>query len=331
MFQISPLKGRIETTLHMTKHSDGRRWSTREFVKPPWAGKRVKARIGYFMFGNSRSAVRGTVPIALVISLMPSLVYAADAPPDFDPVAVPNMPDPERFDFSLRQKLHNWDVMLGAGAMLEPKYEGSDELKISPLPYISATFFDRLTIDPTGVDLKAYEQGPVQFDVNVGYDFGRKEKDSRDLQGMGNVDGGVTVGGKTTLSYGPAEFYVSVDKTLGGSQGLLGTFGAEFTQPFNEQLIFGAGASATFADKNYMASYFGVTPTQAAKSGYAAYKADAGLKSIDLSVSATYLFNENWMVRAEQDVGLLVGAAADSPVVKQEVQSKSMLVLGYRF
>lgn len=283
------------------------------------------------MFRNSRSAARGTVPIALVISLMPSLAYAADAPPDSDPTAIPDMPDPQRFDFPVRQKLHNWEVMLGAGVMYEPKYEGSDEMEVSPLPFISATFFDRLTIDPTGVELKAYEQGPFQFDVNLGYDFGRKEKDSHDLRGMGNVDGGVTVGGKTTLSYGPAEFFVSFDKTLGGSEGLLGTFGTEFTQPINEKLILGAGASATFADKNYMDSYFGVTAAQAARSGYKAYKADPGVKSVDLSVSATYLLNENWMVRAEQDVGLLVGGAADSPLVKREIQSKSMLLLGYRF
>ncbi len=283
------------------------------------------------MFLSSRSAARGTVAIALVISLMPSPVSAADAPPDFDPVAVPDMPDPQRFDFPVRQTLHNWDVMIGAGVMYEPKYEGSDEMEFSPLPFVSATFFDRLTIDPTGAELKAYEQGPFQFDVNLGYDFGRKEKDSGDLRGMGNVDGGVTVGGKTTLSYGPADFFVSVDKTLGGSEGLLGTFGAEVTHPFNEKLVFGAGASATFADKNYMQSYFGVTDAQAARSGYATYKPGSGVKSVDLSVSATYMFNENWMVRAEQEVGLLVGGAADSPLVKREVQSKSMLFLGYQF
>ncbi|AXS39735.1 MipA/OmpV family protein [Breoghania sp. L-A4] len=283
------------------------------------------------MFRKSKSAARGTVPIALVMSLMPSLVYAADASPDSGPAAVPRMPDPRRFAFPVRQKLHNWEVMIGAGVMYQPKYEGSDEMEVSPLPFVSATFFDRLTIDPTGVELKAYERGPFRFDVKAGYDFGRKEKDAKALRGMGDVDGGVTVGGKTTFSYGPAEFFVSFDKTIGGSDGLLGTVGAEFTQPVNEKLMLGAGASATFADKNYMESYFGVTAAQAARSGYKAYKPDSGVKSIDLSVSATYMFNENWMVRAEQEVGFLVGDAADSPLVKQKVQPKSMLVLGYRF
>jgi len=283
------------------------------------------------MFRKSESGVRGTVPIALAMSLMPSLVYAADAPSDFDPAAVYQAPDPARFGSTLTEKLHDWELVLGAGVMLQPKYEGSDEMEVSPLPFVSATFLDRLTIDPTGVELKIYEMGPLQFDVTGGYDFGRKEENADDLRGMGDVDGAVTVGGKTTLSYGPAEFFVSVDKTIGGSDGLLGSLGAEITQPINEELILGASASATFADKNYMQSYFGVTSAQAARSGYAEYNPGSGVKSIDLSVSATYMFNENWAVRAEQEVGFLVGDAADSPLVKQKIQPKSMLFFGYRF
>jgi MipA family protein len=141
----------------------------------------------------------------------------------------------------------------------------------------------------------------------------------------------VTVGGKATLSYGPAEFFLSIDKTIGGSDGLLGTVGVELTQPVTEKLILGAGVSATFADKNYMESYFGVSAAQARRSGHDAYKPGSGVKNVDLSVSATYMFNENWMIRAEQGVGFLVGNAADSPLVKRKVQPKSMLVLGYRF
>ena len=283
------------------------------------------------MFRKSKSASCGSISAALIILLVPSLVHAADFPPIFDPGDAPKQPDPQRFSFPARQKLHDWEVIVGGGAMLQPKYEGSDEMEVSPLPFVSATFFDRLTIDPSGVELKVYELGPIKFDVKAGYEFGRKEKDANDLRGMGDIDGGVTVGGGTTLSYGPVEFFASFDKTIGGSEGLLGTLGAEFTQPVNEKLILGARASATFADENHMNSYFGATSAQAARSGYKRYKPDAGVKNIDLSVSATYMFKENWVVRAEQEVGFLVGDAANSPLVKREIQPKSMLFLGYRF
>lgn len=239
-------------------------------------------------------------------------------------------PNPERFG-PITQKLHDWHVIVGAGASFEPEYEGSNKFKVSPIPFVSATFFDRLTIDPTGVDLKAYEQGPFQFDLNVGYDAGRSESDSRALHGMGDIDFGVTVGGRAAYNYGPASFFVSADKIIGGSDGFLGKVGVEVTQPLSKSFILGAGASATFADKNYMESYFGVDSAQSARSGYQQYKAGAGVKSVDLSVSATYLINDHWTVRGEEKVSVLVGNAADSPIVQEKVQPKTMLMLGYRF
>lgn len=204
-------------------------------------------------------------------------------------------------------------------------------MEILPVPFVSATLFDRLTLDPSGIGLKAYERGPFELDVKVGYDLGRSEDDSDDLRGLGDIDAAATVGGRASLNYGPATFFVSVDQMIGGSDGLVGKAGVEFTQPVTETIILGAGASATLADKNYMDAYFGIDAGQAARSGHQTYKAGAGVKSIDLSVSATYLINENWILRGEQTLGILVGDAADSPVVKQTLQSSSLLTLGYRF
>lgn len=239
-------------------------------------------------------------------------------------------PDPARFG-PVRQALHDWHVVVGAGASFQPKYEGSDEYEVSPIPFVSAEFFDRITIDPTGIDVKAFEKGSVRFDVKVGYDSGRKEDDADALRGMGDIDFGATVGGKATYSFGPAAFFLSVDKTIGGSDGLLVKAGAAISQPLSEHFILGAEASATFADDNYMESYFGVSAKQSARSGYSQYKAGAGIKSVDLSASATYLINDNWVVKGEQSVGFLVGDAADSPIVREKVQSKTMLMVGYRF
>lgn len=275
--------------------------------------------------------IRNLSSALLIAALFPAVSIAADlSDTQGTSDAVPQAPDPERFG-PIVQKLHDWDVIVGAGAVFKPKYEGSDEFKISPIPFVSATFFDRLTIDPTGLDLKAYQHGPLKFDVNLGYDTGRSADDADTLRGMGDIDFGVNVGGKATVSYGPVDFFASVAKTLGGSDGLLGTVGAKVTAPVTEHLILGAEASATFADKNYMESYFGVDMGQSRDSGYHEYKAGAGAKSVDFGVSATYLINKNWVVRGEQKVGILLGDAADSPIVRDKAQPSTMLMLGYRF
>ncbi|URK86042.1 MipA/OmpV family protein (plasmid) [Rhizobium sp. RCAM05350] len=100
-----------------------------------------------------------------------------------------------------------------------------------------------MTIDPSGIGLKVYERGPFQLDVKAGYDLGRSEDDSDDLHGLGDIDAAATIGGKASLDYGPATFFVSIDKMIGGSDGLVGKAGVEFTQPVTETIILGAGAS----------------------------------------------------------------------------------------
>ncbi|TIU41759.1 MAG: MipA/OmpV family protein, partial [Mesorhizobium sp.] len=39
----------------------------------------------------------------------------------------------------------------------------------------------------------------------------------------------------------------------------------------------------------------------------------------------------SWMVRGEAGAGVLLGDAADSPVVVEKIQPSGMLLVGYRF
>ena len=266
------------------------------------------------------------------VVLPAAAVRAADATTEVDPSSqiMPQQPDPGRFG-RLSQRLGEWEVVIGGGGSREPEYEGSGDYEFSPVPYISATFGEWLTIDPTGATAKLYETGPIQLSGIVGYESGRSEDDSDRLDGLGDVDFGVTVGGKLSAEFGPAEFYVSVEKTIEGSEGLIGVAGIELTHAVTPSLLLGLGASATFADDNHMKAYFGVDAGQSERSGYAEYDAGAGIKRLDFSASATLGFRENWFVRSEAGVGVLVGDAADSPIVEEEIQPSGMLLVGYRF
>lgn len=270
--------------------------------------------------------------VALSISLYLCLTGAAAEAGGIDALPVTAGPsfDQGRFG-SVAQQLHDWHFVIGAGAAYKPEYQGSDKYEFSAIPLFSAQFFDVVTVDSTGVDLKVYQVGSFRLDASIGYDIGRKEDDADELRGMGDVDFGVTVGGKATYEFGPASVFVGVDKTIGGSDGLLVNAGAAVTAPITDSFILGAEASATFADTNYMESYFGVSAAQSARSGHAQYKAEAGFKSVDASLKATWLIDEHWTLIGKQSVGLLVGNAADSPLVKEKFQSNTMLALGYRF
>ena len=200
-----------------------------------------------------------------------------------------------------------------------------------PVPFVSATFLDIVTINPSGANIAVYEQGPFELSARLGFEMGRKEDDADRLHGLGDIDMGGKVGVKAAVKFGPAEIFAQVDKTIGGSDGLEGEVGIEVSRPLTESLIVGASASAVFADENYMQAYFGVTPEQSARSGLARYDAGAGLKRADFSISATYMLDANWMVRGKAGVGVLLGDAADSPIVVDKVQPSGMLLVGYRF
>ena len=75
-------------------------------------------------------------------------------------------PDVSRFG-RFEQKLADWHVVLGGGAIIVPKYEGSDEFKVMPVPFVTATFLDVVTINPSGASIAVYEQGPFELSARL--------------------------------------------------------------------------------------------------------------------------------------------------------------------
>lgn len=237
--------------------------------------------------------------------------------------------DGERFG-GLRGKLHDWEVVIGAGAMYAPKFEGSKDLEVVPVPFITATFYDFVHITPMGLVVDVYKAENLTVSAKGGFDFGRDEDDSPHLRGLGDIDSGGVLGGVISYELGPVEFKAEIDRNIGGSDGLTGKFGAEVSH-FWGQFMFSAGASATWADEKHMKSYFGVTPTQAARSGLATYDAGAGFKRVDLTASVTYLASENWFIRGQAELGILTGDARKSPIVQKDTQPSVMMFVGYKF
>ncbi|MDF2995504.1 MAG: outer membrane protein [Xanthobacteraceae bacterium] len=230
----------------------------------------------------------------------------------------------------ISQKLTEWKVVLGGGAMIAPKYEGSDEFDIQPIPFVTATFGERVKVDPRGLSVTVHSVGNFNFSGQLGYDLGRSEDDSDHLRGLGDVDAGAVVGGTVAYEMGPAEFYASLSRTIGGSEGLEAKIGFDLAHNI-DQFRFSAGVSATWADENYMEAYFGVTAAQSAASGLAQYDIGAGFKRVDLDLAVTYMASEHWLVRGQVGIGYLLGNAADSPIVQEAFQPSAMLAIGYRF
>jgi outer membrane scaffolding protein for murein synthesis (MipA/OmpV family) len=225
----------------------------------------------------------------------------------------------------------DWSLIVGGGGIYEPEYEGSDDLKVSPVPFVLFTYGEWLEIDPTGVTVTPLRHGDFSLSANVGYESGRDASDHADLRGLGGIDFAATLGARASYEWGPVELYAAVDQTLGGSESLIGTIGVGYAAPVTERLILEANAEAILANDKHMDAYFGVNAAQSVASGLPQYKAEAGLKRVDVSVAATYLLSENWLIRGQAGLGILTGDAADSPIVKEKLQPSAQLFVGYKF
>ncbi|MDX3926271.1 MAG: MipA/OmpV family protein [Shinella sp.] len=276
---------------------------------------------------NKRRLSPAAICAAISIAGFAPKAYAADQAASQQASEAPF--DNERFNGS--EPKRDWSLIVGAGAFYKPEYEGSDEFKISPIPFVVFTYGNWLEIDPGGVSVTVLETNGFSLTGKVGYETGRDEDDGDRLEGLGDIDFAATVGAKIAYDWGPVELYAAVDQTIDGSESLIGTFGIEYSAPVTDRLILGARAEATLANDKHMQAYFGVDAAQSARSGLSEYKAEAGFKRVDFSASATYALSEHWLVRGEAGVGVLTGDAADSPIVEKKVQPSVSAFIGYKF
>ncbi len=230
------------------------------------------------------------------------------------------------------------DLNLQAGGIVvvRPKYEGSDQYEVTGAPIVApAGYSDGGLVQFKGIDdvrfrllnLNGFEAGPV-----AGYRFGRDEDDADRLTGLGDVDGGLILGGFAAYRVGPFAAFASYGHQVGGDDtgGQL-RFGGESRFMLSPVLAVTATIGATWADDDYMGSYFGVTAAQSARSGLAAYDADAGVKDVYFGLASDVALDDRWTLKLTGRYSRLIGDAADSPIVESEDQFMGGLGLTYKF
>ena len=97
------------------------------------------------------------------------------------------------------------------------------------------------------------------------------------------------------------------------------------------QWRLGTRLGATLADRQHMQSYFGVDAQQAARSGYALYTPDAGLRDARLGVSLTYALNPTTFVTAAVSGSVLGDAARNSPITRSSNANSAVLAITHAF
>lgn len=219
-------------------------------------------------------------------------------------------------------------IRLGLGPVVGSKYEGSDDYKVDPVPVVSLRYKNVLEIDNNEVKLTAFNLlfsantnmsgGTLKAGPLISLNFGRGERDSPDLAGMGNVGTSLELGGFVSYSFdnNTRVRMRARQDVISGHKGA--TVSADVTQAFIRGTSFALGGivAGTWASAPYMHSYFGVTPAQAARSGYPVYTPGGDFKDITLGLNGNYQFAKQWAVVANVSYKRLLGDAAASPLVR---------------
>jgi len=233
----------------------------------------------------------------------------------------------------------DWDVSLGAGAALVPTFEGSDRYHVMPVPLVSITYKDMISLNANG--LSAYwRTGDLRIGAGLVYNPGRS--DSKDnglfgngddrLRGMGDIDAALGLKAFASYHLWVMDLSAAVTKYTGNdNDGVVVEMGLKVPYKLTDKFTLTPHVGATWANQDYMQTFFGVTAAQAARSGFARYDADAGFKDIRAGVDANYRFDENWFLNVRAEVKRLVGDAAESPISFSDTGVTAAAMVGYRF
>lgn len=233
-------------------------------------------------------------------------------------------------------------VSLGAG--FSPDYEGSDDYDATPLG-VAMLFWEGYYAQLLGPSLKVnlVPMENVDFGPTISYGGGRDDDVEDDkVKLLREVDEALEVGFfaeyRFTNNMDP-RYQISVGLDVAkdiddGHEGAIVTASLGYERPVFGDVTWSVGASATYADDDYMETYFTIDANNASRSGLSRFDAEGGIKDVGLSTSLSYDFGESWNVTGLLSYTRLIGDAADSPIVDDRGSADQLfggLTVGYAF
>ncbi len=230
----------------------------------------------------------------------------------------------------------NSPLTIGVGAAYAPEYSGADDYKARAIPLINAKteltpgntlYFKGLT---AGLDHQIDER--LSVGLMGSYRWERDSSDSDTLRGMEDVDAAFEIGPKVRFQANQQlgfEANVLFD-TLDAHDGFTARAGADYAMPLSEVTLLTLAGGINYGSEDFVRTYYGV-PANRAAAFRPAYRPDAGLTHFDANIGVRHSFTQNWSLMGGVGADYLIGDAADSPLVKEELQPKVMLGVAYSF
>lgn len=232
-----------------------------------------------------------------------------------------------------------WGVALGAGVEYETAYAGSDEYEFGLDPAVAIQWrTGNHLFSWEGLELSwtTRQKDQWYFQVELGFDGEREEDDSDDgrLNGLDERDDEFTGSGEVRYAFdGEWRNYVGTRISVGNSD--FGTlaflfaghrFGARQDGGGTEVFLY-----AKLADSNNLNREFGVSPSEAARSGLAETDLDAGYRSTGLRVVDRRFVSEHVQIFSGLELEYYSSDVRDSPIAREDFAAEIELAMIYQF
>jgi outer membrane protein len=222
---------------------------------------------------------------------------------DVGPVAIPNY------------------IGLGIGGI--PDHIGSDDYRAGVAPFGRYTWGNRY-IDLQGNFLSAniLDHPNLRFGPAAVLRFGRDDVDDPVVDLLPDVDHSLDLGAFVSYEIvNPQEprdrWVFAGDLThdvTGEHSGFTASVAARKWFPVSSFAAIGFSVATTYGSKDYMDTYFSVTPAGSVASGLAPFEADAGFRDVRISGVFVQPLSKRWVVAGGIMYKRLVGDASDTPI-----------------
>lgn len=232
-----------------------------------------------------------------------------------------------------------WQWELGGALIANPRFQGADEYRLLPVPYVDARYLDRKGVRlfanvPQGLGGYVYrhrgEQGQ-RFDVGLALAPGFANRDQEDVPGL--PDFGPAVEARAYLQYGSGSWGVSASlaQAVGtGHEGAYGDISASYRRRLGQGFV-AVGPVLRVGDGTYLDALYSVPTEFSGTSGLPAYEAGAGIESLSVQGLYSGRLTGAWRLTGILRAGRLLGDAADSPIVQSETQFFGLIAVTRQF
>ena len=227
---------------------------------------------------------------------------------------------------------------VGLGVISKPDYEGSDENKTLVAPFGKYVWASGRYVRLGGsggsesagrLSLNLATSDALTFGPLLQYRLKRDDDvDNKQAKRMKEVDAATELGAFVGFKTGPLSAELSFAADVSDEHdGYVVYLKGDYELMKTSKVILSMGVDTSWADSNYMETYFGVNTKNVGTSGLPFYKPDSGFKDIGLNLTGMYFFNKTWGIAANTSYTRMLNDAEDSPLVEgsQGVGDKNQL------